>query len=230
MRRGRARKTGQVAVLREKGLDLPLPQRPSVPGEERRAGTASPSASTWVNKKLTRPREKGAFGPRAALQSLHHDARADEVRVGEGEQGHLRDAEAVEVEEGEERAVPWTGDHTEERPHFLLGEITGQALGCEIGAGIGRSGAAGPAPHLLAKRRGASGSGLKIEGLQVPRSSGNQSADRIRRSPARRKPRVLRHSGRLSRLAGSDCTESPKGAVADASNAMPESCLRQAQG
>ena len=108
MRGGRARNAGQIAVSVEERLDLAFPEGAAVSGEQRTLWSGAVEGLDMTRKQLPRPGEERTLGPRAAFESLHEDPGAREIDVRAGEQSHLRDAEAVQVDEGEEGAVART--------------------------------------------------------------------------------------------------------------------------
>ncbi|MEO7867198.1 MAG: hypothetical protein ABIU54_06140 [Candidatus Eisenbacteria bacterium] len=110
-----------VAVAREQGLNASLLERSASPSEQ---------WGLWSDTGVELTMQQGGGGLEddllalgATLGATDEDTTSIQVDVPALHQGHLSHPESVVVYQCEQRLVPGIGDHGEEAPNFVLGEI-----------------------------------------------------------------------------------------------------------
>lgn len=119
---------GQIAVAREKRLDLALPKWTRSATEERILCANVLSADVRTDELGARGKER-LLGPGAALEALNHNPATLKVNIAPAEECHLSHSQAVVVDQPEKRPIAEGLNRPKVRADFDLREVARQAGG-----------------------------------------------------------------------------------------------------
>ncbi len=122
-----ARQTSSLSIASEQLLDLALAERPPTPRKHWQFRSRLMLVSHYSDQR-GRNGEQRPLCPSATLQAFDHNSPTRKIHVAPREERHLADAEAVVVDQREERSVTGIRDRAEESFDLRLREIARKSL------------------------------------------------------------------------------------------------------
>jgi hypothetical protein len=134
MNREVPRETRQVAVPAEEILNLALLEWPASAAEERGFRVVGWRPEV-LDQESGRSDEQGTLRPRAALEASDNDALTFEVNIATLKKRDFPDAQAVVVDQREQRTIPVRLKRTKEGLSFRLSQVARQSVSWQAGIG-----------------------------------------------------------------------------------------------